>query len=1046
MGLCPTCGGELPGGEFPFCPWCSAPLTMPGAGARKTVSILFCDLVDSTALGSSIDTEVLRGVLAAYWARARSVVERHGGTVEKFIGDAVVGVFGIPVVHEDDALRAVRAAAELPVAVHELNAELRPRLGIELAVRVAVNTGEVLSGDGGGALMSGDAINVAARLEAAASAGEVLMGESTFRLVRRAVDAEDVGPLAVKGKAEPQAAFRLVGMRAAGASVRRRFSGALVGRARQLGLAEGLYATAVEESTCVLLTVVGEPGVGKSRLVQELLVWIGGRASVLKGRCLSYGDGITYWPTTEMLTGLASSDPTSLGEQLDGVAHAEEILAGLDTMVGRAATSTAPEMAWAFRRLVETLAGRRPVVLVIDDLQWAEPGLVDLIEHLTAMSRGAPILVVGMARPEFLQTHPAWGSGRQHSFTMALHPLSDADCHRLSAQLLGAGVGAGLLDQIVAASEGVPLFVEEVTAMLVDDGRLVPALDGGWQVAAGLDAVVVPPSVRALVAARLDGLSGELRQVVDAASVVGKTFYPDALTVLVGDDDVTPRVEALVRADLVQPSASDLAGHDAYTFSHQLLRDAAYQGLTKARRAALHHGMARWLQQPPVVAVGVEVIAYHLEAAAIYRAELGDPDPVLAGEAAQLLLVAADRALALADITAAVRLAGRATPLAAPKSRLRAEIALTLSGAADEAGDYETATRCADDAERIAAALDDVSIQWRARVHRSLATSWRDPSQRFDDVLTLADQAIRALSAADDDRGLTISYLLRAVTQNALGRLRAGSVAARQGLHHAERSVGVGHYRWRLLVYLMTPYYFGDGTPAEMEQVLDGLGSEFGHHPGMTQALAAQRDRLVAYQGRLEEAQDRMWARYRLWLENGAASRAADCLLHGVGWCQRWAGDLSGAVESLSTAERLLEGAGVTGVRSGALAQLAVLLAQLGRDDEARGALSQSRALSQDNDLSNDITWAAADGLLFAHQGDSDGSERQFVDGLRIAAGTDLLLDQGEVWLARSYARGSLADAEGALTAAKEALACFERKGQVPPMQTAQARVAELLC
>ena len=398
------CGTENPE-RFAFCGACGSPLVVPNSGQRKTVSILFCDLVDSTVLGSSVDAEVLGDVLARYWRGARSVVERHGGTVEKFIGDAVVGVFGIPVVHEDDALRAVRAAADLLAEVRDLTRELQLRLGVELAVRIGVNTGEVLSG--GEALMSGDAANVAARLEAAAGAGEVLLGEATYRLVRDLVEAEDVSTLVVKGKTEPLSAFRLLGVHSAAVGQRRRrYSGPLVGRDRQLRMAEAMYATAVEESACVLLTVLGEPGVGKSRLVEELLAGIAGRAWVLQGRCLPYGDGITYWPTTEMLTGLAEHDPRTLDEHLAGVPHAAEILAGLATMLGAAETATGREVAWAFRRFAETLARHRPLVLVVDDVQWAEPGMMDLLDHLTDMSRGAPILLVCMARPEFLQTRP----------------------------------------------------------------------------------------------------------------------------------------------------------------------------------------------------------------------------------------------------------------------------------------------------------------------------------------------------------------------------------------------------------------------------------------------------------------------------------------------------------------------------------------------------------------------------------------------------------------------------------------------------------------
>ena len=1009
------------------------------------MSILFCDLVDSTVLGSSVDTEVLGGVLARYWGRARSVVERHGGTVEKFIGDAVVGVFGIPTLHEDDALRAVRAAADLLLEVRQLNTDFQARLGVQLVVRIGVNTGEVLSG--GEALMSGDSANVAARLEAAAGAGEVLVGESTYRLVRDLVDAADIGPLTVKGKAEPLVAFRLLRVRPALAGQRpRRFSGPLVGRQRQLRLAEAMYATAVEEPACVLLTVLGEPGVGKSRLVQELLAGIGNQAWVLQGRCLPYGEGITYWPTVEMLTGLAEADPTPLAVHLSGVAHATEILAGLQTMLGDADTASRREVAWAFRRLVETLAARRPVVLVVDDVQWAEPGLVDLLDHLTDMSRGAPILVVCMARPEFQQAWPSWGSGRQQSFTMVLRPLSDADCHQLTTQLLGPLVGAAFLDQVVAASEGVPLFVEELTAMLVEDGRLVAAAGGGWQTDSGLDEISVPPSVQAVLAARLDGLSPDLRRVVDAASVIGKSFYPDAVALLVEDDldPVTQQVEELVRADLVQPATTDLAGHDAYTFSHLLLRDAAYQGLTKARRAALHRAVARWLKQQPVNSVGSELVAFHLAAAATYRAELGDPDPALTEEAAQLSLAAADRALAVGDLAAAIGLANRAASLVPAGSRSRAEIVLTLSEAANEAGEYATALRCADEVEQIGAAIGDEAVEWRARLQKHRVEFWTLPSHRIEDTYSLTEQAIVALTAAGDDRGLTMAYLLRAEAHNMLGRMRAGSADAKQGLRHARLADRFGPYRSRLIRRFFGPCRYGDGSFAEMNQAFDEITTEFASDPRVAGALAAQRDLLRTFQVRIDEATRITREQFALLLDMGSTTAAAECLTWSLAWCQRWAGDLAGAAESMAKAATLLKSVGETGERSTTLAELALILARLGRDDESQTALAQSREISQHNDLLNDMHHAATEGLLLAHRRDSEASERQFLESLRIATDTEFLVAHGDVWLARSLAREVLGDTAGAVASARQALACFERKEQLPPIQTAQARLAEL--
>ena len=346
---------------------------------------------------------------------------------------------------------------------------------------------------------------------------------------------------------------------------------------------------------------------------------MGDRAFALTGRCLSYGEGITYWPTIEMVHRLAEADPRPVSSWLDGVEHADQIRAGLDTMLGRAEAATGQEIAWAFRRLVETVAAARPVVLVVDDVQWAEPALLDLVDHLTDMSRGAPILVVCMARPEFLDTRPGWGSGRQ-SFTTVLSPLSPEECAELTAGLLGEHAGHQVLGRISAAADGIPLFVEEMLAMLVDQGRLVATSTGGWTETVDLTQITVPASVQALLSARLDQLPAQVRTVVDAASVVGKTFYPDAVSSLLdGTSGLSASIQALVRADLIVATATDLPGQTAYTFTHLLTRDTAYRTLPKTRRASLHLALARWLQQNSGGGVSSEVVAFHLEQAASYR-------------------------------------------------------------------------------------------------------------------------------------------------------------------------------------------------------------------------------------------------------------------------------------------------------------------------------------------------------------------------------------------------------------------------------------------
>ena len=556
--------------------------------------------------------------------------------------------------------------------------------------------------------------------------------------------------------------------------------------------------------------------------------------------------------------------------------------------------------------------------------------------------------------------------------------------------------------------------------------------------------VTVPATVHALLAARLDRLAPALREVLDAASVVGKTFYPDAVAVLLDrPGDLDEPVQGLVRADLIAGAVTDFPGHDAYAFTHLLTRDTAYQSLPKARRAVLHEAMARWLSAEAGDGTA-DVVAFHLEQAAGYLRELGQPDPALAERAAGLLLAAADRALALGDAGSAVGLAGRSERLVPAPSRLGAEIALTGCAAAFAAGDYQSAHQFAERVEHIGAALNDAAVQWQAGLQNLSIRFWTDPSVQVDDVFAVTSRAIDALAEIGDDLGLTMAFGLRASAHNMLGELRSAAADAAQGLRHAHRTERSRPYRAVLLTSVMAPGNWGEGSLADMEYQLEEITSRYGSDPAVDQMLAGWRDLLIAYQGRLGEAIEVVRERSQLALDRGALKEAAYWLHNGVAWCQQWGGNLAGAADTITTANSLMESLGETGNRSYVLADLALTLARLDRDDEAQTALSRSRAISADNDRANEVYHAATEGLLLAHQGDSEGSERQFTEGLQIANLTEFLSATGVLWLARSFARESLADTAGALTAAREAFVCFQRKGFVPLVQTARARIAEL--
>ncbi|HSO54794.1 MAG TPA: adenylate/guanylate cyclase domain-containing protein, partial [Actinomycetes bacterium] len=809
MTVCPVCGEPNPA-RASFCLNCGSQLPAAGAAsrpARKTVTVVFTDLAGSALTGQRLDPESLTVVMARWFDHMRSLFERHGGRVQKFVGDAVVAVFGIPVVNEDDALRAVRAAAELGGDLGRLNAELERDWGVTLQVRTGVNTGEVVTGDPaiGDALVLGDAVNVAARLEQVAAPGEVLLGQSTYRLVRDAVSAERVTPLHLKGKGAPVVAYRLGQVDPGAPGHARRQDAPIVGREPELGLFTWVYERVVSTASSHLLTVLGPAGVGKTRLVTEAVAGLPG-ATVLRGRCLSYGEGITYWPVAEIVrqaAGIADTDPPAgatakLRRLLDasddpGDREAERVATRVAQLIGLdPAPAPAEEAAWAFRRLLELLADRGPLVVVLDDLHWAEPGLLDLVEHVADSGRGAPILLVAMARPEFLEDRPGWSGGKLNATTMLLEPLGDAEATRLLTTLAGPTVlPEAAARRISRAADGNPLFLEELLAALVEEGRL-RRQDGRW-IADDLGDLRLPPSIQALLTARLDRLEDGERAVLERAAVAGQVFDQSAVVELSPPSvraQVPARLQALVRRELLRPVRARLAGDQGFQFRHLLLRDATYDSIPKQARAELHELFAVWGERTAGARLREieEIVGYHLEQAWRYRVELGIVDERnqrLAAAAARHLGAAGRRALGRGDLPAASKLLERAVGLLPAGDPGGLELLVELADVLVATGEFDRAEAVLGQVAAAAATRSDERLAAHARVGQLRMEVGVATDLDAGAIQRETRRAIATFAEFEDQRGLAKAWGLLAALGFLRCRIAEAEAAAGQAVTHA---------------------------------------------------------------------------------------------------------------------------------------------------------------------------------------------------------------------------------------------------------------------
>jgi class 3 adenylate cyclase/tetratricopeptide (TPR) repeat protein len=1039
MDTCRSCG-EPNEATALFCQACGEPLLeeAPPLEVRKTVTILFADVAGSTALGEQLDPEPLRRVMGRYFEEMRTVIAHHGGTVEKFIGDAVMAVFGVPTVHEDDALRAVRAADQMLKRLEEMNDELKSEYGIRLEMRIGINMGEVVAGRASASqtLVTGDAVNLAKRLEQAAPSGTILIGKSMYPLVK---DAVKVGPLQsfkVKGKVEPVAPLRLHAVDRLSAGIARRFDRPLIDREDELAALKVAFGRADMERSCRLYTLLGAAGIGKSRLMSEFVAWLSGRATVLTGRCLPYGEGITFWPLRDIVRALGGSAGvrSTLGGTADADLVAERVLAAVGASPDSARGG---ETAWAFRRLLEVLAKKRPVVVVLEDIHWASATLLDLIEYLLGWTE-APVLLICLARPDLIDRRPGWASLRPNVDVLAVDRLSETDAETLLAQTLAGRLrrgepGKGEVRRIREAAEGNPLFLEQMAAML--------SVSDGGEVAA------VPPSIQALLAERLDQLSDDERAVIERAAVVGREFWFSAVVDLSSPAArvaVASHLMALVRKQLIRPDVSQLTGEDGFRFEHILIRDAAYEALPMSARAELHERFARWLEQKargPELEIE-EITGYHLEQAFQYRQALGQQDErvvALGARAAHHLGRGGERALAGGDVAAAANLLERATAALDESDTRRLDLLASLGMALTASGELEVALEVLGEAVERAEASGDRRTRCRAAVECAriaFLTGRIGP----EEARTEAEGAISQLEALDDDLGLARAWLLLVFVHNWHLEFSALDRAADRARLHAQRAGAVRDAAdalgWIAPATVLGPRPVANAVD-HMERIRSGADG-----PLAEAAALLSLGCLSLMTGQTDIGRD-------LYRRSEAINRDLGVRLLAAaqptltGWSELVAGDVTTAETLLRRGYAELEEMGERGVLSSTAAELGRVLCEQGSYDEADRFAATSEELSGPGDAFNSSLIAGIRARVLASRGDLAAASDAAQEAVARAAAGDCVELQADAFRALAEVRQASGQAGGAQAALHEALRLYEEKGNVVAAQRVRKALTE---
>ena len=1006
------------------------------AAVRKTVTVLFADILDATSQHSGIDPEVRERLVSRCLGGLRAVLERHGGRVETHPGDVLLAVFGIPVVHEDDAMRAVRAAVELRQSLPTILTDQMHDDQLALAVRAGIETGEVIAGRGD-SVVTGESVNLARRLCELAAPSELLIGARTHELVSFAVDAH---PLTGHSSASGQviSAFRLDDVLADTSMRIRRFDSPMIGRERQLGTLRTVFTNVVSDQSCHLVTVLGAAGVGKSRLVEELAAEFLNRATVLYGRCLPYGEGITFWPLAEALRGLmgnAEPSAATIAAQAGDDPQAELIGEGVAVGLGARDRpgATSEEIFWATRKLFEAVARRHPLIVVFDDLHWAEPTFLDCVEHVSELSREAPILLLCMARPELLDARPAWGGGKLNATTVLLEPLDGVQSRRLIENLLGtAPLPSAVATLVAETTEGNPLFTEEFLAMLIDR-ELLRVSDGHWTAPAELSRLPVPPTISALLTARLEHLPPGECSLLERAAVEGTHFHRAALCELSPDSEpamVDVGLGKLVRKDLIRPDRAVFTADEGYRFRHVLIRDAAYRLLPKRARAELHERFGSWLERTAAERLREveEIVGYHLGQASDLLTELDAGDARARGLGARAfrrLESAGRRALTRAD-QAAISLLERAASLPGADHAQMVSLLTDLGTALLEAGRLSDSESVLDHARELAHAAGDECAEAKVVVEQQFLGLERAPNDTTDGASATVERVIPVLETGGDEHGLCRVFRLQALLFWFAARTEAAAGAWEQAAAYAMRG-GADHERADILVWIASSLVYGptpvaDGI-ARCEEIALQVEGHLVAHASTLPKLAA----LHAMEGRFDLARTLLarsssaFDELGLWLNSAVSHQAA--------LVELLAGNDAEAERSLRVGYLALEQMGDKSLLSTTAAYLARAILAQGRDEEAARYAAQTDELAAAADVSTQAIWRGVQARVLAKRGRIEDAERLARSAVSVLDDSDYLNTKGEALLdlAAVLEYGHRRDEAGA--ALSESLRLFERKG-----------------